>query len=1009
MKRGVILSDKYLSNIFIALLLISIFSYTCLAQSFQTLSEHYTIEDGLSQNSIYNITQSSNGILWLATHDGLNSFDGTHFQVFHPSTKDKVNRSSIVYSVTTLKNDDLLVGTANELLYFSTKTLKYYPTNTKFKNLNLPSSSVNKIFCDKKDNIWILTLNNGAFVYSYKKEKLIPLFQNENDRQQMRSICENENGEVFVSTNDEVYKINEDFSAFLLSIKSKQNLKEIRAIAFHNKKLLICTSNEYPMLYSKKNNDEYIFEKQITSLPKDITVIRNTKDKILWFGSRSKGSIAVDTNFMFIPNLNSEENNSLFVLDIFEDKYKNTWHGYSGNGLVKLLNYPQIFEKYVPNQLTSTAKDNMILSITTEDDINYYMGTLSSGLLYFNSKTKKSQCFKEGLSSEARNIYGMQFDGKYIWLASWAGLLRFDKNIKTFELFNHNLNNKLYSVLKIPNTNYLLVSGENGVDYFNTSTLKYEMPDFIQSKTRPNHIIRHMEVQANDEIWMATSNNGFMKFSKEGVFTQFPELQKISTVTNHFYVSNNTLLIATDKGLLETDAKKLKVRKHWNKLTGLVNNFIYAVCTDKYKNIWLSSNRGISQINNSNYRIYNYDTKDGLQNLEFNTASISLSKENNQMHFGGIQGFNIINIDSLHIESPLTIPIITDIKVMSKAIKTDTAFYHHQTLNLKYYQSIVAMEFIAPNPISKEDVMYKYKMTGIDEDWVDAHQRTYASYTQLSPGEYSFLVKSYDKHGNASPIKKLNIIIHKAWWQKIWFIVTAILGLAYLIFSMAKYRMRKMHELNDINLKLSEFELSSLQESMNPHFIFNVLNSISSMVLLKENNNASKYLTKFASYLRNTIEMSQNPHSSIKLALEQAVRYLEMESLRIPGLTYSIKINPEVNLIQSEMPTYLLQPLLENIIWEVGTSSKETKIHIEVNNNNDLKIRIDIFVKDLSNNSIYHFNEDGKVIQNLYKKINLMKIKYENDISINAINSKSNTENGQCLIQIFIDEKKFNS
>jgi ligand-binding sensor domain-containing protein len=989
--------------IFSILLLVLFVPLDSTAQSSDIFEEHFTIENGLSQNSIYNISQTTDGLLWLGTNDGLNRFDGTQFQIFKPQTIDGISRSSVVYAVAALMDDDLLVGTANSLLVFSTRTQKFYLPHYKYKNFHWPpQAGVNKIFQDKHQRIWILTLDHGVYVYSIPQKQLYPLFQTDEHKLYITDICEDKKGQIYISTEKNIFHIDANYSVEKLTLINGSAFTNIREIIFHNDKLLVCASNQYPTVLKPIAEHTYTLEKSLVQLPKDVTVICQARDKTLWLGSRSNGSFTLDT--ASATHAYTPQNNASFILDIFEDRENNIWKGHSGYGLVKLIKYPQKFKKIRPSLSYKDKKDDMILSIHSEDDTHYYMGTLASGLLHYNANTKTNRYYENDLTSEEKNIYGMQDDEQYIWIASWAGLLRFDKLSTKYKRFLHGLNKNLYSVLKIPNTEYLIVSGENGTDYFNTKTQQYEKPAFIKSSERQNCIIRHMQIQPNGEIWMATSNRGFVILSpKNGSYKSIPDFDKISTVANHFCVANHTLFIATDKGLIQAHPSKFTIQKLWNDQSGLLNNFIYAVVVDKYNHIWITSNRGISKINQKNFNIIHYDTKDGLQDLEFNTASIKTTKDFSTIYFGGIHGFNSITSDSSYKEVALKIPLITDIKVMNKSFDTDTAFYFLKRLNLSYNQNLIAFEYIVPNPLIKEDIQYKYKLTGVDEDWVDAKERTYASYTQLTPGHYDFLVKAYDKNGNTSPIKALHITIQKAWWQTWWFIVFTTASLIALGFMAIRYHLKQIHKINDINLKLSEFELSSLQESMNPHFIFNILNSISSMVLLQENKGANKYLTKFASYLRNTIEMSQNPHSSIKMNMEQAIRYLEMESLRLPQLSYSVHMHTDINISQSMMPTYLMQPLLENIIWDGGASSRATNIHIEVSPHDDRHIKIDIFVKDPSGSIPHQFNEESAVIQSLYYKLNLMKMKYDSNIEIIVKKQEVMSLHGQCILQIIIE------
>jgi sensor histidine kinase YesM len=148
------------------------------------------------------------------------------------------------------------------------------------------------------------------------------------------------------------------------------------------------------------------------------------------------------------------------------------------------------------------------------------------------------------------------------------------------------------------------------------------------------------------------------------------------------------------------------------------------------------------------------------------------------------------------------------------------------------------------------------------------------------------------------------------------------------VYIVYKERVKKIKEKANIDRQLTEYEMKALHAQMNPHFIFNCLNSIREMILNNENNQASHYLSKFAQLIRITLNNSSKPFVSLNNNIDYLQRYLEMEKIRNPGFSYTIEVDEQLHPDELMMPPMLLQPFLENAIWHGILPGKELILDI---------------------------------------------------------------------------------
>jgi LytS/YehU family sensor histidine kinase len=231
-----------------------------------------------------------------------------------------------------------------------------------------------------------------------------------------------------------------------------------------------------------------------------------------------------------------------------------------------------------------------------------------------------------------------------------------------------------------------------------------------------------------------------------------------------------------------------------------------------------------------------------------------------------------------------------------------------------------------------EKNQHAYKLVGVDKEWVHSGTRRYASYPGLSPGRYMFRVKGANNDGIWNEQgASLYFIIHPPFYLTWWFKTLGALITFGLLYSGFRYRVGQIrkeeaqktefHRIEEeqktqFNKKLSQMEMQALQAQMNPHFIFNSLNSINCFILENETEAASDYLSKFSRLIRLILPNSNSSTVSLKNELEALGLYLAMEALRFEGkFTFTIQVDPLVDQDYLQIAPLLIQPYVENAIW----------------------------------------------------------------------------------------------
>lgn len=368
--------------------------------------------------------------------------------------------------------------------------------------------------------------------------------------------------------------------------------------------------------------------------------------------------------------------------------------------------------------------------------------------------------------------------------------------------------------------------------------------------------------------------------------------------------------------------------------TGLKSNSVFSIVFDKKKRLWVLSDFGVSVVD---LNIFVSDSLHPLNNLgslgltatNWEQAVMGLS-HTGKMIVGSPSATAVIDIDSFQVleTSPkIFIESLQVQKVNSDEESNPLFLKPVGEMVLNENQNSFKLKFQSVSFSEVSELIYSYRLKNNDDsNWSTATNSTSVTFLNLAPGKYSFEVRSRKPNTNWSQPAKLGIHINPPFWRTTLFKLIILLNIIFIISFAFQLRLRKVRKSAFLNSKLSELEMKALRAQMNPHFIYNALNSIQSLIAAGKQKDAMRYVSKFGKLLRLILEYSEEGKTTLQKELDVNSLYIELEQLRL-GFDFAVNIAIAENIIPEEekVPALILQPVIENALWHGLTNIKDDK------------------------------------------------------------------------------------
>ena len=877
-----------------------------------------TTEEGLPSNEVYSLVEDAQGFIWLGCDAGLFKYDGIRFIPF----KNKNLQSKSISGLTVSKSGRIYCYTFKGQLFFV--------ENNKLVELKHPCNKISHLVCDENSKLWVNHFN-GLSVFDEKKNEWISVsdfpyieFKNTNNG------CLDSEGTYWfihsggVTSIKNNHNVHYDFDfvkngllsgTFFLSI----NLKGEKWIISNvdGKIFQLTTENKFVPV-EKNEIIDLLNNRKITNI-----IQQNQHETwICTYTGIIKCDFSSKKNTVLYPHL--------AVSNCITDAQGNTWVSTLQNGILRIPN--------LQNQIWNAQNFGLnhdLLNKINGNKTQIFFSSLDGYIGQVDCKTGKLTQVKCPIEGDIQQIY---YDTDSDQL-----LYTINNVLYSFKNEQHTIVNKsvfpLKSMLKIDQEYFLATS----FGCFSSTNLN----DFELKKNLTSEWSRTLNwLPKSQSLWVGT-NNGLLLFSKQkGKWDKkgsaLDSVQIISSTIDSltetlFRLTFNGELFSLDKNANLQLVSRLNEPIQGHQIV-YFDNQIY-VATNQGIWIWHLVNKTWSKINKNSGLASN-----NIQGIFIQPNFIWLATGN------GLQKLPLSHASQVNSKATIYLK-----QVLINGEKTNAfdgiQMYHNQSLSFSLEST---------NYYSNDQFNYAYRITTIDTNWiVFPGTIEQIDILKLPSGPFEIEIKSIDVFGNDSK----NVLILKGYvappfWQKWWFYVligSVVLFFSWLLFKfrISRIRVHQQLEIERIQLenKLRLTQQSALKAQMNPHFLFNVLNSIKGFIYENDKKNAVNYLNNFSELVRKVLTLSSLPTVRLTDEIEVLELYIHLEAMLLQGeFEFIKKIDSDLDTDNIEIPSLIIQPYIENA-FKHGLRHKTGKKELQLNMYLD-SLESDVLVVEIRDNGI---------------------------------------------------------
>jgi ligand-binding sensor domain-containing protein len=890
---------------------------------------HLGEKDGLSDNLVNCFFQDSRGLMWMGTQNGLNSFDGSEIRNWHTGTggddhlADNVVNAigedithtvwiatnngissfdpnthkirsyhntgdNFIYSLA-VDGNRLWLGSGGGLLLFDlrTKIFTHFINNiNKTNNLSRRDNYINYVYLDSKKRLWTATMN-GLWLFNIKKQTFEQYDSPKNDPRfegMFTTVYEDHNGKIWTG----------GWSNGLKQIIPEKhqvvNFYGIPSMPSHIMSIVEQLNNQkqYRLWLS-----DFLTELNVDKMqaePHDLKPIAGatslnprclyvSRDNLLWI-STVKGVYILDQSRQLFKNyFVSQRTNISGQNPSILAGAENIWLGGDNNFALKMLDYDfNIVKDYTPaiHNLSKDLNNNgfAVTNIVQHNQKELYLAT-TGGVIRIDKKTNKLHmlCSSVGDSSRKTSfINNIYFSHDKIWCFPWrCGVWQYDTKMNKF----------ISLVNRLPDGNVL----------------------------KNLNLANAVEDRAGN-VWIADMDYGLIKYTLatkkfERVINKY--VPPFSRVLN-IMLLNGKLWTVANSDVVEIDPVT-NFSRVWSLPEGM-NRYTHDYTSDNDGNIWMATRTGLIAFDTNNFGFSQYTEEDGLITNDMDGTLKKLPS--GEMIYAGenyITSFTPANLLRTPARKEL---LLTEVSTGD----TDLLRTYSSKVVVPPGMEHVKIKWAFVNYSNPMQNRYYSKIDKIDKDWNYAGNKGMVEYNGLTPGEYKFSYRAVTSDGLADAERTITIIVSPRFWQTWWFQGIVMLGLISAVVVIIQYVRLREKRKSAIQLQLSALEMKALRAQMNPHFIFNALNSIQECIITKDTNTAYSYLSSFSKLVRMILENSERQFITLDDEVETLKLYLSIEKLRFDDtFEYLIKTVPEVDISFIRLPAMIIQPFVENALW----------------------------------------------------------------------------------------------
>jgi len=915
----------------IILLIFFLFSSGCALSQHHYRFLQFNADNGLSQNSVHAIFRDRDGLMWIGTQDGLNSFDGKNFTIYKPRINDSSSISDqFILSIIEDSNGFLWVGTRHGLNKLDKRTGKF-----------------RRFFVSENEQTVFQSTYES--IYQGEKNRLIFL-------QNKRLYC------IDVTTG---------------KIESLMQ-KGLTGYVFVDRDLALWNFNAEKGVFKIKSNPSSTPEKVSGSFPEFSPYIFGIGKNYFAFVSWDKKIVVYDkTKLQWLPALELADQINCLYFNDNDILFAGTQRGIDvikENKVIQHIEHDPLQEGSLP--------PGPVLSIYEDKDHNLWAGTVSSGFVLHGQNFGNTEIIKA--SDQNKAVHNVAEDNNYIWMGNATGLYRYDKNnsavlsIPIFSgknitalasdingnlwagvneegLWNIDKTGRLLKKFTIKNSplatmqiQYLVsnrdgnlhISGKRGFYCYNIFNGKWKAitNPGLPSKIISNYIL-HSYTDSEKNIWLS-SNNGVIVYDNDFNFKKIIASYADSTPIKRTLITcitqdnpGNFWIGTVSKGVYKLD--KLGALKNFNTGSGLASDVITSLTTDNKGRIWAATSDGLYVYDTGFHQFFRLTPFDGVPQAAFSNGSIYKSISG-KIYLGSSAGLLIFNANSIKLSNRNITAKITDIKVNGTSTpRLQSPF------NINAYNKTISFQFGTSEAFQFGNIIYQYKLDGVDKEWqtlpagsnsISYNNLPYKRLTMQLRAAQSFIAME------KAPITHFTINSTAPFWKTEWFIALSLIAVTGLaLYVLQQYNNRK-YEKQRQQIKEQE-QLQNERERIAQDLHDNIGAYAAALItglgrMEDETGEAANNITDLKDHassillnLRETIWVLHQPSLTVQAFAERFKNYVFKISKQYPdidiGITEEIQVNKELSPRIALNVFRILQEALQNVFKHAAASKAD--------------------------------------------------------------------------------------
>lgn len=864
----------------------------------------YSTKDGLPQSQVMNILRKKTGELILLTANGIVEFNGYRFE---PVTTDRHYKRQFFKSLHYFEKNNMLLGYDWDA--------KLFIISPMYREFSI--EGCDPMACvSNKDSLLVISRSGSVYLYDPVKQTDKLLFKNPGAPISLSSEFKTS----IVQKGQKIY-INAEKGIVCIDL-ALQKISQVSDLKCHALKQNPYNGMVYAVLQQSVaviRNDRLDELKAIkTAVPHGRTIDMLFTGKASFYLATDNGLIRMSGDkIAHFTKADGLPSTGLQVLS-YDSLNQCIFAGSTEKGLLKLV-FKNNYSLLLPDNRYRKSVNSVILTSGKQ------VLTMAGSSLY-------------RIGEQADEVFSLEtvmhaslaeINGDY-YIGTWGEGVLIYRNNKPFDTIAgpHQLpDNTVHGCFK-DSKGMIWIGTEKGIA---RGKDKQDIKPFLNKRIRES-IICFYELR-NGNICVGTANGAYI-LKSDSVVARLDTLNGYNgkAVRAFYEAPNGRLWIGTyGAGMFCYDNNR------FTSVNGMKNCMLYedvfCIAKDRFGYLYMTSNRGLWRISEHDlnefyekklaYLVpFHYTESSGFLNTEFNGGfQNNFVKLNGYFIFPTIEGL-VKTIPEKPVYAP-AVPTISSLRINDTLADKAQTLFERSTYSVQF-------DFECLNFISKNNVYFQHRLIGeTNYEWSTPQKQTSVYLKMLPPGKYTFQVRAIDGFNDRKPrVASYSFEILPYIHETLWFKVLATVALVVLIIMVAMMRIssnrKKIEQKEYYKRKISEVELNAIQAQLNPHFIFNCMNTIKYFILEKDFTNANEGLNRLSRLIRNSMENSEKLFTTIRHEMAFMTNYIDLEKMRLrEQLAYTITVAPDIDL-NILIPHLFIQPYIENAIKH-GIANLENK------------------------------------------------------------------------------------